>query len=122
MTSAASGNENAVTHVIAYLPPYLLGWKSQQDFPDGMWELQEVAAYDAAEPPPCGDWSMEAGRDTDPAELAAWAAEVLGKPVVLEADSTKIRPTWMRLPVGRWRTEPLYNVRPAAGTPGQFPT
>jgi hypothetical protein len=114
MTSTTSGNGDTVTHVIAYLPSYLLGRKSRRDFPDGMWDLQEVAAYNAAEPPSAGDWSLEAGRDADPAELAAWAAEVLGYPVLLEADSTKIWPAWMRLPVGRGRTEPLYNVRPAA--------
>jgi hypothetical protein len=109
---AASHQHVRATHVIAYLPPFILGTrKARREFPDGMWDLQKVADFAAGEPPMGGDWSLDAPRNTDQAELAAWATEMLGHPVLLEEASTEIR---LSRRLSRWREIPLYYARPAA--------
>lgn len=101
------------THVVAWLPPYLARtrrWPLGRRPAAGWWDLQEIAAYDAGEPPPGGDWSWDGPRDEDPLRLANWAALVLGHPVALDADIVSMRPGWPPLPWRRWRPEPVYWV------------
>lgn len=113
---------NGATHVISYFPPYLLGRRSRRRFPDGMWDLQDVASYEAGEPVTELDLSVTGPRDTAPAHLAAWAAAVLGFSVTLTAETAEVRPG--RVPFLRpWRTELVYYVTPAGdrGTEAAVP-
>ena len=80
----------------------------------GSWDLQDRAAFDAgAEPRDPERWLRDrrAGRDANAELLAAWAADILGQPVGLEA---------------RWQQwtdddgihfEPIFYVYPAATAP-----
>lgn len=103
------------THVIAWFPPYLARsrrWPLGKPYVAGWWDLQEVTAYDAGIPAAGDDWSWDGPRDEGPERLAAWAAETLGFPVSLEAGTVDIRAG--RLPLRRWRPEPVYYARPAS--------
>ena len=73
-------------HVIAYQPP---GRRTRRRFPVGTWNMQELAAWKAAEPAPGGDWSHEAPREANLARLAGFASGVLGYPVILECTLTR---------------------------------
>ncbi len=106
---------DGITHVIAWFPPYLARPRRRppgKPCTAGWWDLQEVTAYDAGEPPPGGDWSWDGPRDEDSLRLANWAALALGHPVTVERFTVDIRPG--RLPVRRWRPEPACYVRPAS--------
>jgi hypothetical protein len=111
-----SGQPEAATHVIAWLPPYLIRTRRWLGRPAacGWWDLQEIGAWEAGDPPPGDDWSLDPAPGGDsPARLAGWAAGLLGCPVSLRPAVVRVRPG--RLPFRRWREEPAYWVAPVTG-------
>jgi len=94
-------------YVLPYLPPCLIDDDSGSR--TGWWDLQTVACFNAGDPPPAGEWSLEGPQDVPAATLTAWAGRVLGRPVTLEPGSYKFKlPGRLRL----WHAMPLYWVTP----------
>lgn len=113
LVPAPPAQPSGVTHVLAYMPPYLVRRRDRHLVPEGAWHLQDVAGFDACEPPPGGEWTLDAPRDTPMAVLATWAECLLGCPVRLGALELEVRPG--RLPLAllrQWRPEPAYEVVP----------
>lgn len=94
-------------YALAFIPPRACARAWARLTLPGWWELLTIADYDAGG---CAsdDWTLPAPRRTPAADLAAWAASLLGCPVTLEADTTRVK-------VGgrftRWHEEPVYWVR-----------
>jgi hypothetical protein len=103
-----AGAAAAPAHVLHWVPGYLNS--------DGLggWELQDTAAYDAGEPGGSGP-KLNVPRDTAAAGIAPWVAALLGYPVQLDPDSTRIVTASLRPLSVHIGTEPLYYVRPATG-------
>jgi hypothetical protein len=90
-------------HVLAWLPPYLISGKG-----GGWWDLYDRADYEAGEPNVDESRILNVAKDAPAAELESWVAGTLGYPVTLTAGTEGIRPG--RLPLRRWRDEPVYYV------------
>lgn len=94
----------SVTHVIMWIPPYLL-----PDPPEGAergyWALQTRANWDAGTPQP--DYIPFAYGVYDMDRIAEWAEQQAGYPVDLIPDMIRFR---VRL---RSRSEPMFYVVPA---------
>jgi len=94
------------THVLVWVPPYLLegggdgGWD--------LWVLRDFETGTTRDYPPGTDLP----RDTDPGLLAQWVAAHLGYPVALAPGVQEIRLHWW----SRWHTRPIYYVQPAQVT------
>lgn len=100
-----------MTHVLYWVPGYLV--KGGCEWGDGTWELQEIASYEAGEPPSSPDWGMEGEpRDIDANDFTDWIASLTGYPVTVEKDSVSI--TCVRA-LRFFRSEPVWWVRPAEG-------
>jgi hypothetical protein len=94
-----------VTHVLAWLPPYLIAGSRT-----GWWDLHTLAAYEAGEPP--AEWAqgLDDNRDAEECCLEDWVQDRLGYPVTLEKGEVEIRPRRSL----RWHREPVYYVRRAS--------
>lgn len=100
-----------VTHVLSWEPPTVLGGGYG-------WALRTRADYAAGRVPAKYAW-MDAGRNADPAALAQWVSQRLGRAVRLGYCETAMRHVIFPLRDGRairtpWHhIEPIYYVRPA---------
>lgn len=93
---------NAI-HVLHWVPPYVGG--------EGTWELQDIASWEAGDPPVDPGWGMEdEARDIDANDFTEWIAGLVGYPVDVEKDFVRIScPAALRF----WRREPVWWVWPA---------
>ena len=85
----------------------VIGWPSCLDDGDpGTWIMQTFDEWEACAP--TVEWDSGLPHDADPAELADWAAGLLGGPVRLEYGRHLVQPRGWHLP----RLEPVYLVIP----------
>ena len=91
------------THVLAYIPPYLI--KGSRE---GLWELLPADLYEFGEPLLDSDWSMFGAPNLTTDCLARFAAGILRFPVALELRHTVLYSS--QRPLGT--RELIYYVRP----------
>ena len=95
-------------------PAHVLEWFPADIAENGQaaWELRTWGEHGPGEYQDDGP-RCELPRDAPPAELAAWVSERVGYLVTLAPGTQQIKPRRF----GRWRTEPIYYVRPVVMPP-----
>jgi hypothetical protein len=103
---------NTVTHVLAWVPGYLVEDPSGE-CPDGYWSLQKADDFDEGLPSPGGKWALGEPRDASLATLAGWAkGRLRTKTLTLVSDWTSYRLPGEEQDRG---PEPVYYVSRAPG-------
>jgi hypothetical protein len=85
---ALAGLSIGPEYVLRFAPPQAPA-RGRRTCP-GQWHLLTIDDYNAGNPPR-DDWTMEGPRDTPEPDLAAWAGELLGYPVALEAAPARMK-------------------------------
>lgn len=108
--SVASGQ---YTHVLWFVPPELIGGTDEPFAKTGCWSLESWAHFEFGVGDPDAPVIDDLPKSADPADLAEWVEEELGRPVMLVPDPDY----WIRRVMfgarlaGRKIRTPLYYVR-----------